>query len=95
MDTAWAQPPYASYSQHSGLKVRKGDLGLILGLSPRHRTELCYLPSCKKACVWWGWVGAGVLEGGWRDVWLDGGGWARGYEYLPWAIPEKAQPRPF
>lgn len=95
MGTAWAQPPYAPYSQYSGLKVRKGDLGLTLRLSLRHRTELCYLPSCKKACVWWGWVGAGVLEGGWRDVRLDGGGRAVWYEYFPRATLKKAQPKPF
>ena len=92
---AWAQLPYAPYSRHSGLKVRNGALGLTLRLPPRHRREPCCLHSCKKACVWWGCGGAGALEGGWRDVRLDGGGRARRCEYFPQATPEKTQPKPF
>ena len=71
MGAAWAQPPYAPYSQHSGLKVRKGTLSLTLSLSRKHRRELCYLPPYRKACMGWGWVGAGALERGWLDIRLD------------------------
>ena len=43
MGAAWAQPPYAPYSQHSGLKVRKGTLSLTQPVT--EAPERALLPS--------------------------------------------------